>query len=122
MKGTFFTILQVIWAAVLAYFVVGWLRGHKLLYVTHERSAFIGLAILGLVVCSFGLATQASSMNWLNPFNVAGVVLGAAATYVIAGVLLGWKVPFVSGYGSGFLLLTGIIALKWVLTTLHRYR
>ncbi|HEY3366490.1 MAG TPA: hypothetical protein VGK74_15660 [Symbiobacteriaceae bacterium] len=120
MKTSGFLALQAVWGVVLVVFIVGWLMGKKLPWVADERSAFVGLAIVGFAACTFALLTQVATINWLDPFIILGCLLGAAAAYVIVGMLMGLKLPFVNSYRSAFLMLTGIVAIKFASATLHK--
>ena len=56
------------------YVVIAHLGGRSVPFVTDDRTAFIVLGVIGMVMCGFGIQTILNSTGWLSP----GAFLGAA--------------------------------------------
>lgn len=77
------------------------------------RAVFFALTLIGLTMCALGMRIPA--FGWLNPFNVAGVVLGVLLLALTGVVLLGVEIPFITTYRAAINALAALMAVKIVL-------
>jgi hypothetical protein len=92
------------------------------------RGALVALAVLAMAGCAVGGISQATALGWSHPFIVLGSLLGVIALLVVGAGLFGWDgllrpvvqlAPGNLAVGAtterlAILLLTALIALKWV--------
>lgn len=71
-----------------------------------------------------GLSSKVGKQGfaWTSPFTLTGIVLGLAIVYVLIGGLTGLSLPLVASTQSAFVLLAGLILLKWIVSHLHNRR
>lgn len=93
------------------------LTGIRLPLIGSDRSALIALLILGMSMCALGM--QITTYGWLNPFNVAGVLLGTLAMGLAVAVLVGVRVPYISGDRAAMVAISLIMAVKVLLAVLR---
>src|SRR3990172_5580980 len=77
------------------------------------RAVFFALTLIGLTMCALGMRIPA--YGWLNPFNVAGGVLGVLLLALTGVVLLGVEIPVITTYRAAINALTALMAVKVVL-------
>jgi hypothetical protein len=118
MVGNYFPVLLVIVPALLVW---AFLSGKDLPLISTERGAFIGLAIVGFVMCSLALSTRSpqAEFSWLNPFILLAAILGTAALLLVVSVLIGKTLTVFTDTRTAFIALAAIIFAKWVITSLH---
>ncbi|HEY3316250.1 MAG TPA: hypothetical protein VGL40_13360 [Bacillota bacterium] len=95
--------------------------GIKIPLIGNGRAAFFVLAFFGAQLCgqAFRVSPGAYTRGWLNPFTVAGIVIGAANLLLIGSVLFRVKLPLLATEREATLLLGASMAVKVVLTMLR---
>lgn len=91
------------------------LAGGTLPFITDDRTAFIGLAVITFVMCSFGISSNVEARGWLSPINIAGIALGVVMFLLILGVLAGWQLPLIDSDRTALLVLAALALIKWAL-------
>lgn len=91
----------------------------KLPYITDDKSAFIAILILGIVMCTIGIGLRTmgpfkytNSSDWFNILNVIEGISGVIATIIIIAVTMGKKIPIIGSYKMAFYALSIIIITK----------
>lgn len=115
-------ILSLVLGAVGILFVVAVWSGRSVPFISSAKGALIALAALGFAMCAIdGLSSKVGKQgfSWTSPFTLTGIVIGLAIVYVLIGGLTGLSLPFVASTQSAFVLLAGLIVLKWVASHLH---
>ena len=119
-RGTFSTVL----ALVAAVFVFVVLTNTIVPLVSNTGAALVALVVLGFVMCTAGGLSgkvDRDGFSWLSPFVILGMLLGLTAIYVTFAGLTGRSLPFVTGERGAFILLAGIIVVKWALSRIHAF-
>lgn len=95
--------------------------GSRLPLIADDRAAVLALAVIGSMMCGPGIGRASTSLGWLHPITLTGIVLGIAALTVIGLVLTGnasllgpLVLPSGSPERAAFVLLAGIMLVKWV--------
>jgi hypothetical protein len=104
--------------ALLLVFVL--LTGRRVPLVSDERGIFIALAVVGFLMCTFGGLRGIQPGEWLGWGNVFGIMMGILAGILIIGMLIGIKLPSISGYREASLVLVTIILSKWIVGLIVR--
>jgi hypothetical protein len=115
-------IVSIVMALVGALFIFGVLTNRNVPLVSSSRGALVALVVLGFIMCSVGgLSNKVGKAGffWLSPFVILGILLGLSAAYVTFAGLTGRSLPFVTGEHGAFILLSGIIVAKWLLSRFH---
>lgn len=105
-----------------AYVVWAALNGRPVPMVSGVRGAFWAVLALGFAMCAvggIGTGLALSGGNWLDPFMLAGIALGAAALGVAGAVALGARLPMIADDRAALLALAGIVAAKFVVASAH---
>ncbi len=84
-----------------------------------DRTAYLILAGIGFVMCSFSPLGQGRIHGWANPRHIAGYLLGAIALLLSLAVLLNWPLPSGLSHGQAIYLLAGVMALKVIVGALY---
>ena len=92
-------------------------------------SAYVGLAIFGFAICMAIFAIRANfqkGFKWLSVLTILAIVLGTLATAHIILVILASQgimadIPGITVYPNAFLILSGIVFAKWILSTIHLF-
>lgn len=114
--------LGLLMGAVVAYVVWASVKGVSLPVLSTPRGAFWGVAVLGVAMCAvggIGLGLARSGNDWLDPFMLAGIVLGVLALALIVAVVLGVRVPMIADDRTALLVLAGLVAAKVVVASAH---
>jgi peptidoglycan/LPS O-acetylase OafA/YrhL len=117
--------LSIILALAVLGLIVGVIAQWNLPLISGPRSALIALFILGFIMCAAGglsSKTERNGFSWLSPFVIIGMLLGAAAVYILYAGLSGRDLPLVSGEYGAFIALALVMALKLVNSRLHNWR
>lgn len=95
--------------------------GIKIPLLSNGRAAFFTLAIFGSQLCglAFRVPPGTYAHGWLNPFTVAGIVLGAFNLVLVGSVLFHYRLPFVSTVQAATLTLGTVMGIKVVLAMLR---
>lgn len=119
------TILSLVLGVVGILFVFAVWSGRSIPFISSAKGALIALATLGFAMCAIdGLSSKVDKrgFSWTSPFTLTGIVLGLAIVYVLIGGLTGLSLPLVASTQSAFVLLAGLILLKWIVSHLHNRR
>lgn len=88
------------------------LVGIKLPFSWGEKSNFIALIHIGVAVGIVSNWRFIIGLQWTDPINIIGSMLGVAATLVIVFTIKDIKTPFISGYATAFQVLAVLLILK----------
>ncbi len=95
--------------------------GAKIPVIGNGRAAFFVLAFFGSQLCGMTFRVPPShwTHGWLNPFTVAGIVIGLGNLLLVASVLFRFKLPLISSVQAATLALGASMAVKVILATLR---
>ncbi|UCE42628.1 MAG: hypothetical protein JSV17_06640 [Candidatus Aminicenantes bacterium] len=93
-------------------FVLAVMMGIKFPFAPGEKSNFIALIHMGVAVGIGSNWRFIIGLNWKDPINIIGTILGIAATLVIVYALKDMKMPFISGFTAAFQVLAVLLILK----------
>ena len=99
------------------YVVVAHLGGRSVPFVTDDRTAFIVLAVIGIVMCGFGIQTILNSTGILSPGAFIGAVLGILVLIAFVLALMNRPMFLLSNYRTGFIALAIVMLAKWSVAT-----
>jgi hypothetical protein len=99
------------------YVVIAHLGGRSVPFVTDDRTAFIVLAVIGIVMCSFGIQTILRSTGLLSPGTFIGAVLGILVLIAFVLALLDQPMFLLPDYRTGFVALALVMLAKWCVAT-----
>ncbi len=106
-------------AAALLILVV--LSGRRVPVLTTDRTALIGLVVLGMAICMLGgIGPMSRAGAWFHPLSIINYLLGAVIIIIGIAAVFGKQLPPLSSYHQSFIVVVGIAALKIILTTVHR--
>jgi hypothetical protein len=97
---------------VLVGFVIAVLFGIKFPLESGGKSLFIALIHLGVAVGIVSNWRFIIGLNWKDPINIIGSLLGAAATLVIVFAVKNMKMPLIDGYTTAFYVLGVLLIVK----------
>ena len=97
--------------------VIAHLGGRSLPFVTDDRTAFIALAVVGMVMCAFGIQTVANSTGWLSPGTFIGAALGILVLIAFVMALMNRPMFLCANYRTGFIALATVMLVKWSVST-----
>jgi hypothetical protein len=109
-------------AAVAAYVVWAALRGVQLPMVSGPKAAFWAVTAIGVTACAvggIGSGLVRAGQNWLDPFILAGVVLGVLALVVVGAFAAGVHLPMIADERAALIAIAGLVAAKFVVSTAH---
>lgn len=95
------------------YVVLGHLGGRPIPFVTDDRTAFIALAVIGMVMCAFGIQTILNSTGWLSPGAFVGAAIGILLSIAFVMALLQRPMFLFGDYRTGFIALAIAMLIKW---------
>jgi hypothetical protein len=106
--------LMLLWAlrVILVCFVLAVLMGINFPFDSGEKSNFIALIHVGVAVGVVSNWRFIIGLNWKDPINIMGSLLGIAATLVIVFAVKDIKMPLVSGYTTAFHALAVLLIIK----------
>lgn len=108
--------------AIISVAVVGAVAlGAKLPLIGNGRAAFFVLVFFGSQLCGLAFRVPPShwSHGWLNPFTVAGAVIGLGNMLLVASVLFRFKLPLISSVQAATLALGASMLVKVILAALR---
>ncbi len=122
MKGktmnNFFSFLIPLALGVLAAVIVyAGLTGKVLPIISGGRGTMIGLLVVGMAMCSFGIIQVANSGRWISPLAIVGYLLGIGILVVIVSSLSGWKLPLIQGETQAVAAVAVLMAVKYLIGT-----
>lgn len=97
---------------VLVCFAIAVVVGIKFPFAPGEKSNFVALIHIGVAVGIVSNWRFIIGLNWKDPINIIGSLLGVASTLVIIFILKDVKMPFVSGYTTAFQVLAVLLIVK----------
>ena len=100
------------------YMVIAHLGGRRVPFVTDDRTAFIALAVVGMVMCAFGIQIILNSTGWLSPGTFIGAALGIPALIAFVMALMGRPMFLFADYRAGFIALAVVMLTKWSVSTI----
>lgn len=112
--------IQVVQIVFFIIYITLYYQNKKIPYVTGEKSAFIGLFIIGFAMCTIGILTNLPKITWANPFMILAAIFGAVALAVSIIAILNKDILSLNNYKIAFNVLTVIIIAKWLITFAHR--
>jgi hypothetical protein len=81
--------------------------------VVDVRSALVVFVVVGMAMCGIGMGI--AQYGWLNPFNLAGILIGVAILAIGALTILGAHLPFVADECAAILVIAALMVVKIVL-------
>ena len=99
------------------YVVIAHLGGATVPFVSDDRSAFILLAIIGIVMCGFGIQTILNSTGLLSPGTFIGAILGIFVLIAFVLALANQPMFLLADYRAGFIALAFVMLAKWSVAT-----
>lgn len=99
------------------YVVISHLGGGNVPFVSDDRTAFIALAVVGVVMCGFGIQTILNSTGLLSSGTFIGAILGILVLIAFVLALMNRPMFLLSDYHSGFIALAVVILVKWCVAT-----
>ena len=83
-----------------------------LIGVLSDRTAVIGLGVIGMALCTAGIGKVASSGNWLSAPGILGTALGLVALAILGAAIVGKDLPGIPGDRAALIVLGSIIVVK----------
>ena len=102
-----------------ALIIAAGLAGYNHTLGLNDRTAFIILFAAGMALCLTGMKIE--TYGWMNPFNLAGSILGAGILLFVAAVFMGIQLPWISGDRDAFTILSILIVLKIIVSRLRGF-
>ena len=96
-----------------AILVVITLANIQLPVVSNHRIALAVLLVVGMAMCSLGM--EIARYGWTNPFNIAGILIGAAILTIGILAFLGIQLPFVANERAAILAIAVLMVIKLAL-------
>jgi len=97
------------------------LTGRKVPLLTTDRSALIGMVVIGMAICAqAGISPMSRTGAWFHPLSIISYLLGAVIVTIGLATLFGKLVPPITNYHQAFMVVVAIALIKIVLTTIHR--
>ena len=94
-----------------------YLSGKAVPFAKDDRSAVIALAIVGLVMCAFGIVTTGGSLGWFSPGMFIGAALGIILLTSFVAAITGRPVPVVGEYRTALVIMACVMGAKWLVST-----
>jgi len=105
-------ILSAVLRTVLVVFILAVVAGLKIPVVSDEKGSLIALIHIGVAVSLASNWRFIIGLNWKDPINIIGSVLGAASVLVIISAFKDVSLMPVSGYKAAFYVLAALLLLK----------
>lgn len=99
------------------YVVASHLAGRGVPFVTDDRTAFIVLGVIGIVMCGFGIQTVLNSTGPLSPGMFVGAALGVLILIAFVMALMNRPMFLFADYRAGFIALAVAMLVKWTVST-----
>ena len=103
-----------------ALIIAAGLAGYNHTLGLSDRAVMILLFAAGMALCLTGMKIE--TYGWTNPFNLAGSILGAGILLLVAAVLMGFQLPWISSDRDAFTVLSILIVLKIIASRLRGLR
>lgn len=96
------------------------LSGTTIALLSNLKLNLVILLLTGMAICaSGGIGRVASVGQWTHPLSILGYLLGILILAGALAIFLGWDLPVIQNDRQAFLLITGFVAAKFVLTGIH---
>jgi len=99
------------------YVVIAHLGGRSVPFVTDDRTAFIVLAVIGIVMCAFGIQTILNSTGLLSPGTFIGAAIGILVLIAFVLAVMNRPMFLFADYRTGFVALAVAMLVKWSVST-----
>jgi hypothetical protein len=119
MPKSIFVSNQLLQILVFAIYLIMYYGNKKLPYVHDDKSAFIGLFIIGFVMCMFGIFMNIPALNWGNIYMILAAIVGTIAFAVTVLSLMQINILSLTNYKFAFNVLSVIIIFKLIITSIH---
>ena len=93
--------------------VIAMLANVQLPLIGNHRVALGAFVIVGVAMCSIGMAI--ARYGWTDPFNLIGIVLGAAILVIGAAAFFGIQLPLVANERAAILAIAALMMVKIIL-------
>jgi hypothetical protein len=103
----------------LVFFVIAIFMGINFPFASGDKSNFIALIHIGVAVGIVSNWRFIIGLNWKDPINIIGSLLGIAATLVIVFAVKDIKMPIISEYTTAFQVLGVLLVIKIALKILQ---
>lgn len=120
MKGLrkmLFISAQIVLIFIFAVYVIRYFTNAKLPYVTNDRTALIGLLIVGFVICCAGILFNMPNFKWANVWIILAAALGTVLIIIMIAVI--FKLTKFDNYKMLFYITAAGILIKMITTTIH---
>ncbi len=88
--------------------------------ILSSRIVLVVVTLVGMALCAGGgIGQVAAQGQWLNPFAIAGYILGAVILLIVGAALLGIRLPLVDSTQAAFIAVIALVIVKVALTQLH---
>lgn len=112
-----FIFVQIVLASIFAFYVIRYFTNAKLPYVTNDRTALVGLLIVGFVICCAGILFNLPNLNWANVWIILAAALGTVLMIILIAVI--FKLTKSDHYKILFYITAIGILIKMVISTIH---
>ena len=99
------------------YVVIAHLGGRSVPFATDDRTAFIVLAVIGIVMCAFGIQTILNSTGLLSPGTFIGAAIGILVLIAFVLAVMNRPMFLFADYRTGFVALAVAMLVKWSVST-----
>lgn len=117
LKKMLFISAQIVLALIFAVYIIRYFTNAKLPYVTNDRTALIGLLIVGFVICCAGILFNLPKLNWANVWVILAAILGTVLMIIMIAVI--FKLTKFDNYKMLFYITAAGILIKMIITTIH---
>ncbi|WP_455142835.1 hypothetical protein [Candidatus Hodarchaeum mangrovi] len=90
-------------------------------FLSSTNQTFIVLFIIGFMMCILAIGTRLNwtGNNWIHPFILLGIIIGALIIILSALIFLNISLPFNINEYQSLLILGSLIILKWLISIGH---
>jgi hypothetical protein len=78
-----------------------------------QRFALAAFLVIGMAMCAMGM--QIAQYGWLNPFNIAGIVIGVVIGAIGVAAFFGIPLPLVADERAAILTIAVLMIVKMIL-------
>lgn len=120
LKKMLFISTQIVLALIFVFYVIRYFTNAKLPYVTDDRTALIGLLIVGFAICCGGILFNLPNFKWANMWIILAAALGTVLIIIMISVI--FKLMKFDNYKILFYITAAGILIKMIITTIHHLR
>ncbi len=120
-RPNWISIVSIVVSILAALFIFAILTGRKVPLISGDKAAFFILWIIGLSMSALAGIRDNPDGTFQMPgcISIPLMLLGFSAVLLLIAMLVGIRVPPISGYREAFVALAIIIAAKWVIVHLY---